>query len=145
MKIRVDVIALLGLCAAQLSNACSLDLSREIAFPGNTRVLQASQVQAVANWYVDLRNSAIGIADVSVYAYSIKGSAPHADLGKGRIAAVTDLVKTLGATDPVPVRSRVSEGSSERATQFPEVVVGVQPKCAATRSCCGEPAEPQRK
>lgn len=135
--LRIACMALV-LCGAQLSSACSLDLSREIAFPGGSSNLQAGQVRKLVDWYVELRDSTTGIADVSVYAYSIKGDPANLALVKARVAAVTRLVHTLGEISPVSVRSRVSEGDADRAQQFPEVVVGVQPKCAATQTCCRE-------
>ena len=125
-------------CSAQLSYACSLDLSREIEFPGGSSDLQAGRVRKLVDWYVELRDSAIGIADVSVYAYSIKGDAASLALITARVAAVTGLVRMLGQNSPASVRSRVSEGDTDRAQQFREVVVGVQPQCAATQTCCRE-------
>ena len=98
----------------------------------------AGQVRKLVDWYVELRDSAMGIADVSVYAYSIKGDAASLALITARVAAVTGLVRMLGQNSPASVRPRVNEGDADRAEQFPEVVVGVQPQSAATQTCCGE-------
>ena len=145
MKIRRIVFLALALGAAHWSSACSITGSKEVAFLGESRTLQASQILSVTNWYVGLRDGHIGIADISVYARSIKGNAAHTDLVKARVSAVTDLVRTLRAKDQVPLRSEVIESRSPGPEQYPEVVISVQPKCAATRSCCGEPIQPQQK
>lgn len=138
-RIRPSLVGALALsCCAQFSGACGLDLSREIAFPGGSSDLQAGQFRKLVDWYVELRDSAMGIADVSVYAYSIKGDAASLALVTARVAAVTGLVRTIGQNSPASVRSRGSEGDADRAQQFPEVVVGVQPQCAATQTCCRE-------
>jgi hypothetical protein len=131
--------AVVALCAAQAASACSLDLSREISFPKDSMALQADQVRRLVNWYVDLRDSSIGISEVSIYAYAVKGDPTHVKTVGERVAGVSQLVQILGAGAPVPLSAKVSEGEADRAEQFPEVIVAVQPKCAQTRSCCSAP------
>ena len=138
MRVRDTVVLVLALSAAHGASACSIAGSKEVSFAGESRALEASQVLSVTNWYVGLRDGHIGIANISVYARSIKGNAAHADLVNARVAAVTDLVRTLRANDSIPLRSEVAEGESPGPEQYPEVVVSIQPECAATRTCCSE-------
>ena len=136
MRVRDSVFLVFALSAAHGVSACSIAGSKEVSFAGESKALQASQILSVTDWYVGLRDGHIGIADISVYARSIKGDAAHAELVGARVAAVTELIRTLRASDPIPLRSEVIASSSPGPQQYPEVVISIQPKCAATRTCC---------
>lgn len=136
MRGRNIVLLIFALSAVHGASACSIAGSKEVSFDGESKALQASQILSVTDWYVGLRDGHIGIADISVYARSIKGDAAHAELVGARVAAVTDLIRTLRASDPIPLRSEVIASSSPGPEQYPEVVISIQPKCAATRTCC---------
>ncbi|WP_068643189.1 hypothetical protein [Variovorax soli] len=136
MRVCDIVFLVFALSAAHGASACSIAGSKEVSFAGQSRALQASQILSVTDWYVGLRDGHIGIADISVYARSIKGNTAHAELVSARVAAVTELIRTLRASDPIPLRSEVIASSSPGPQQYPEVVISIQPKCAATRTCC---------
>lgn len=138
MIFRSGITLVLMLCAATWSTACTIPgLRYELAFTDDTHSLQASQIRMVTDWYVDLRDGPFGIDRIYVSAYSIKGNAAHAQLVRARVAAVAELVETLNGADPVPLNSGVSAMESPGPQQYPEILISVQPKCAASHSCCG--------
>jgi hypothetical protein len=138
MRTRSAVVLAFALAAAPWSDACVvLGLRHEVAFTDDGRSLQSSSVRSVADWYVELRDGQLGIAGISVSAYSIKGNPVSADRVKARVAAVTELLTTLGMPDPVPLTSSVVPIERIGVEQYPQVRISVQPKCAATHSCCG--------
>jgi hypothetical protein len=141
MKIRTSLALWLALLTPQWSGACSLaGLANESTFTGKQEKLSADQVRSITAWYVDLRDGRFGVADVSVFAAAIEGDPAHARLVESRVHAVAELLKTLIGSEAVPFDTRVSRRSAAVVQQFPEVVVSVQPKCAATNSCgCAQP------
>jgi hypothetical protein len=128
--------ALLALAVWQPSNACSIvGLGHEVNFPPESSTLQSSEVRALANWYVNLRDGPFGIAEARVYAYSVKGSPHSARLTHERAAAVATLMKMLGSTSPVPLFVDVKDARNA-APQMQQVFIAAQPACAKSVSCC---------
>ena len=137
MKAHLTIFLALALAVPERSIACVIPgLRHELTFAGTSKTLSGSDVRSLTHWYIGLRDGRLGIASISVSAYSIKGDDKSAALVKARVAAVTELAQTLGLGEPVTLTSTVAAIDRRGAEQFPEILIAVQPKCAMTQSCC---------
>jgi hypothetical protein len=141
---RFSLAAVLALVALPIGAlACSFaGLEHELKFRGGESALEASEVRRLADWYIDKRDG-VGIAEADVFAKAEKGSPASLRRARARVADVARLLDTLAARARIPVHSTI-ETVDESPRRVPEyldtVVVGVQPACVKTQSCCNSTA-----
>lgn len=137
MNARLILFLVLVLIGSRWSSACVIpSLRHDVTFAGTRTTLLGSDARSLTHWYVGLRDGRLGIDQISISAYSIKGDDRSAALVRARVTAVTELVRTLGTGNPVPLTPSVVAIDSLGAKQFPEIRISVQPRCATTQSCC---------
>ena len=136
MTSKLVTLAFAALVVTQTTHACSIvGLRQDFPFTPGSPVLEASHARTITDWYISLRDSSLGIAEVRIRAYFPKGNSVANDVARTRVAAVKQLVRVLGASDPVPLTIVVEGINSIRPASYDEVHIGVQPKCGS--ACCG--------
>lgn len=134
---RVVVVALMALPMCVL--ACSFaGLEHEVKFRRDSLVLEGSEVRRLADWYIDKRDG-LRIGEVDVFAKAEGGRPTSLRKARARVASLARLIDTLAARAPAPVHTTietVDESQRREPGYLDTVVVGVQPACVKTQSCC---------
>ena len=119
--------------------ACSFaGLEHEVRFRRDDTVLEAVEVRRLADWYIGKREG-LKIGGVDIFAKAERGGPASLRKARARVAGVTRLLVTLGARAPLPVHTSIEtiDRSPRQATKdLDTVVVGVQPACVKSSSCC---------
>lgn len=134
---RAVVVALMALPMCVL--ACSFaGLEHEVRFRSNGTVPDSSEVRRLVDWYIDKRDG-LKIGEADVFAKAEGGRPTSLRKARARVASLASLIDALGARAPVPVHTTietVDESQRREPGYLDTVVVGVQPACVKTQSCC---------
>ena len=119
--------------------ACSFaGLEHEVRFRRDGTVLEAVEVRRLADWYIGKREG-LKIGEVDIFAKAERGGPASLRKARARVAGVTRLLVTLGARAPLPVHTSIEtvDRSPRQSTKdLDTVVVGAQPACVTSSSCC---------
>ncbi|MDM0121893.1 hypothetical protein [Variovorax arabinosiphilus] len=134
---RAVVVALMALPMCVL--ACSFaGLEHEVRFRRDSLALEGAEVRRLADWYIDKRDG-LKIGEVDVFAKAEGGRPTSVRKARARVASLARLIDALGARAPVPVHTTIETVDESRRREpgyLDTVVVGVQPACVKTQSCC---------
>lgn len=137
----VLLLLVLGMCSS--ATACSIvGLEHEVKFEPSSATPSSDELRKLVDWYIDKRDGPQGVLETTVYSRSRKGSAASAALTGQRTSLVMGLIKSLNETKPVPLTANTRAIVTPRSETYDTVVVGTQPVCAKTQSCCGGPVKP---
>ena len=125
------------LAAPSLASACQVyGLEHEIKFLEGSATIRAAEIRSLIDWYLKKRDGWEGVLEAYVSAYSKPGNSASNMLTQRRAKVVADLVESLSAGRAIPMRVTVEGVATPRLEAYSTVVVGTQPVCLKTRSCC---------
>lgn len=136
-------IALACALAPALGLACSFaGLQHEVRFAPAAARLESQELISLTNWFVvqrDPNRATGGVYRADIFAGAIKGDKASSKKAHQRLAAIADLLTTLGTTASVEVHTHIDE-FERKSIKHPErldvLTATVQPACAKTGSCC---------
>lgn len=137
MKIRFLAVVVALVTTGTFANACKVyGLEHEVSFQEGSATIPAPEIRLLVDWYLKKRDGWEGVLEAYVSAYSRPDDPISTKLTEQRTQAVADLVRSISEGRSIPMRVTVEAVATPRSEAYTSVVVGTQPMCLKTRSCC---------